>query len=86
MNEKDKMKAALCHYFSFSIIFNNNKRIECIFINYEDYLKWYHRISIIVEDNKRHSKYNLFHNIFKQKKRTQSVDLKNERKLQFNMN
>ena len=80
MNNNDKIKSALCHYFSFSLIFNNIKKIECIFISYDDFIKWFQWILIIVNENKKIKKTertseNLFYKIIKKsKKRTQSVD------------
>ena len=80
MNNNDKIKSALCHYFTFSIIFNNIKRIECVFINYEDFIKWFQWVLIIVNDNKKLKKSEskndiLFDkNIKKSKRRTQSLD------------
>ena len=80
MNNNDKIKSALCHFFSFLIVFNNKKRIECIFINYEDFIKWFQWVLIIVNDNKKLKKSEskndiLFDkNIKKSKRRTQSLD------------
>jgi hypothetical protein len=80
MNNNDKIKSALCHYFTFSIKFNNIKRIECVFINYEDFIKWFQWVLIIVNDNKKLKKSEskndiLFDkNIKKSKRRTQSLD------------
>ncbi len=88
MTDNEKIKSVLCHYFSFSIIFNNIKRIECIFINYEDFIKWYQRILLIVDNNKKQkicksSRDNLFHKPFKTIKRTQSVNSNTKRRLNF---
>ena len=74
MNNNDKIKSALCHFFSFLIVFNNKKRIECIFINYEDFIKWFQWVLIIVNDNKKHNKFeskneNLFYKIINKSKR-----------------
>ena len=80
MNNNDKIKSALCHYFTFSIKFNNIKRIQCVFINYEDFIKWFQWVLIIVNDNKKLKKSEskndiLFDkNIKKSKRRTQSLD------------
>ena len=88
MTDNEKIKSALCHFFSFSIIFNNIKRIECIFINYEDFIKWYQRILIIVDNNKKQkicesSRDKLFHKPFKIIRRTQSVNSNTKRRLNF---
>ena len=88
MTDNEKIKSVLCHYFSFSIIFNNIKRIECIFINYEDFIKWYQRILLIVDNNKKQkicksSRDNLFHKPFKTIRRTQSVNSNTKRRLNF---
>ena len=87
MNNNDKIKSALCHFFSFLIVFNNKKRIECIFINYEDFIKWFQWVLIIVNDNKKHNKFeskneNLFYKIInKSKRRTQSLDMNSINKI-----
>jgi len=88
MTDNEKIKSVLCHFFSLSIIFNTIKRIECIFINYEDFIKWYQRILIIVDNNKKQkicksSRDNLFNKPFKTIRRTQSVNSNTKRRLNF---
>ena len=53
MDDNQKIKAALCKYFSFLIIFSEEKNLEIIFINYEEFKYWYNGISLIVKDNKK---------------------------------
>ena len=88
MTDNEKIKSVLCHFFSLSIIFNTIKRIECIFINYEDFIKWYQRILLIVDNNKKQkicksSRDNLFNKPFKTIRRTQSVNSNTKRRLNF---
>lgn len=46
----DKIKAALCHYFVFEIVFNDSKeRLEIVFINYEDFKQWLNGIGTLCE-------------------------------------
>ena len=46
----DKIKAALCHYFVFEIVFNESKeRLEIVFINYEDFKQWLNGIGTLCE-------------------------------------
>lgn len=51
MEKNDKIKAALCNHFAFSLIYNNTKRIECVFVEFEDFKKWLNGISIFVESS-----------------------------------
>ena len=49
MEKNDKIKAALCNHFSFSLVYNDNKeRIECIFVDFNDFKLWLNGIATIV--------------------------------------
>ena len=52
MNQNEKIKAALCHYFAFNLILENNKIIEFIFINFEQFNLWKKCFEIILKINK----------------------------------
>jgi len=63
MPQNEKIKAALCNYFSFSFYFSienyKNVEIELIFINFEHYNLWNNLINTIVDLNKKkYIKYN----------------------------
>ena len=91
MNNTDKIKAALSHYFIISIIFNYVKRIECIFINYDDFIKWLQEILNIVEENKKNKQFesfreNKFYKIIKKSNKTQRTKSFNPRTPKSNLN
>ena len=53
MEPNDKMKAALCKYFIFSLKFKieNSPKIEFIFINYDQFNLWYNCLQYIIKIN-----------------------------------
>ena len=53
MESNDKMKAALCKYFIFSLKFKkeNSPKIEFIFINYDQFNLWYDCLQYIIKIN-----------------------------------
>ena len=57
MPQNEKIKAALCNYFSFSFSFGNDNKteIELIFINFEQYNLWNNIINSIVDLNKKNN-------------------------------
>ena len=52
LENNDKIKAALSHYFTLSINYDNNEKLECIFINFEEYNNWVSGLKMISEKNK----------------------------------
>ena len=60
MPQNEKIKAALCNYFSFSLLFGKYDKIEIelIFINFEQYNLWNNYINSIIEINKNNINYN----------------------------
>ena len=52
MEQNEKIKAGLCNFFSFVIEFYNNKKIECILINFDQFNMWLNYIEDIVNMNK----------------------------------
>ncbi len=60
MSQNEKIKAILCNFFSFSIIFgkyNDKTEIELIFINFEQYSSWNKFINTIIDLNKNRIKF-----------------------------
>ena len=55
MDQNEKIKAALCNCFAFTLIFGNNKinKVECIFINFEQFNIWNKCLETIAENNKK---------------------------------
>ncbi len=55
MDQNEKIKAALCNFFSFTLIFGNNKinKVECIFINFEQFNIWNKCLETIAENNNK---------------------------------
>ena len=55
MDQNEKIKAALCNFFAFTLIFGNNKinKVECIFINFEQFNIWNKCLETIAENNKK---------------------------------
>ena len=55
MDQNEKIKAALCNFFVFTIIFGNYKinKVECIFINYDLFNIWNKCLEMIAENNKK---------------------------------
>ena len=53
MDHNDKMKAAFCKYFTFSLNFKKKSapKIEFIFINYEQFNLWYNCLQYIIKIN-----------------------------------
>ena len=60
LDQNDKIKAALCNFFAFTILFGDYKvnRVECIFINFDLFNIWYKCLEMIAENNNK-SKNNL---------------------------
>ena len=60
MEQNEKIKAALCNFFSFTILFGDYKinKVECIFINFDLFNIWYKCLEMIAENNNK-SKNNL---------------------------
>ena len=60
LDQNDKIKAALCNFFAFTILFGDNKvnKVECIFINFDLFNIWYKCLEMIAENNNK-SKNNL---------------------------
>ena len=55
MDQNEKIKAALCNFFAFTLIFGNNKanKVECIFINFEQFNIWNKCLETIAENNNK---------------------------------
>ena len=55
MDQNEKIKAALCNFFAFTLIFGKNKinKVECIFINYEQFNIWNKCLETIAENNNK---------------------------------
>ena len=55
MEQNEKIKAALCNFFAFTIIFGNYKinKVECIFINFDLFNIWNKCLEIIAENNNK---------------------------------
>ena len=55
MDQNEKIKAALCNFFSFTILFSDSKynKVECIFINYELFNVWNKCLEMIAENNNK---------------------------------
>ena len=55
MDQNEKIKAALCNFFAFTIIFGNYKinKVECIFINYDLFNIWNKCLEMIAENNNK---------------------------------
>jgi len=58
MDQNEKIKAALCNFFAFTLIFGNNKinKVECIFINFEQFNIWHKCLETIAENNNKSKK------------------------------
>ena len=53
MDDNQKIRSALCKYFSFTILLSEEKNLEIIFINFDEFKFWYNGISLIVKNNKK---------------------------------
>ena len=55
MDQNEKIKAALCNFFVFTIIFGDYKvnKVECIFINYELFNIWQKCLEMIAQNNNK---------------------------------
>ena len=54
MDQTEKIKAALCNFFSFTLVFGKNKnKVECIFINFEQFNIWNKCLETIAENNNK---------------------------------
>ena len=55
MDQNEKIKAALCNFFAFTIKFGNYKinKVECIFINYDLFNIWNKCLEMIAENNNK---------------------------------
>ena len=55
MDQNEKIKAALCNFFAFTILFGDSKynKVECIFINYELFNVWNKCLEMIAENNNK---------------------------------
>ena len=54
MDQNEKIKAALCNFFAFTLIFGKNKnKVECIFINFDQFNIWNKCLETIVENNNK---------------------------------
>ena len=55
MDQNEKIKAALCNFFAFTLNFGNNKinKVECIFINFEQFNIWNKCLETIAENNNK---------------------------------
>ena len=53
MDDNQKIKSALCKYFSFTIVLSEEKNLEVIFLNFNEFKFWYNGISLIVKNNKK---------------------------------
>ena len=55
MDQNEKIKAALCNFFAFTIKFGNYKinKVECIFINYDLFNIWNKCLETIAENNNK---------------------------------
>jgi hypothetical protein len=54
MDQNEKIKAALCNFFSFTLVFGKNKnKVECIFINFEQFNIWNKCLETIAENNNK---------------------------------
>jgi hypothetical protein len=52
MNDNHKIKSAMCKYFTFSILLNEGRYLEIIFLNYDDFKNWFDGLSLIVNGKK----------------------------------
>jgi hypothetical protein len=67
MEQNEKIKAALCNFFSFSFSLGNrnnisNTKIDLIFINFGQFNIWLNTLSSMVKNNVKSSKINLLSN------------------------
>ena len=55
MDQNQKIKAALCNFFAFTIFFGNNKinKVECVFINFDLFNIWIKCLNMIAENNNK---------------------------------
>ena len=54
MDQNEKIKAALCNFFSFTLVFGKNKnKVECIFINFDQFNIWNKCLETIAENNNK---------------------------------
>ena len=55
IDQNEKIKAALCNFFSFTILFGNYKinKVECIFINFDLFNIWNKCLEMIAENNNK---------------------------------
>ena len=55
MDQNEKIKAALCNFYAFTILFGDYKynKVECIFINFELFNIWNKCLEIIAENNNK---------------------------------
>ena len=55
MKQDDKIRAALCNYFSFNIFIGNTRsfcsKIDLVFINYEQFNSWIKNLNMIINNN-----------------------------------
>ena len=50
MDMNDKIKAAMCHLFSFSIVCNDyREKIDIVFVSYEEFKNWLNGIGMMME-------------------------------------
>ena len=55
MDQNEKIKAALCNFFAFTLIFGKNRiyKVECIFINFQQFNFWNKCLETIAENNNK---------------------------------
>ena len=53
MEQNEKIKAAFCNYFIFTLFFEKKliSKIDFIFINYEEFNLWYNCLQYIIKMN-----------------------------------
>ena len=52
MEQSEKIRAALCNFFSFMIEFDNDKNMEIVLANFCQFITWYKYLEDIVRKNK----------------------------------
>lgn len=50
LSNNDKIKSALCSFFSFSIVLSSNEKIELIFVSYNEFKVWYNSLGYLISN------------------------------------
>jgi len=56
LEQSEKIKAALCNFFPFSLNIKNKIRVDLVFINYEQFNIWLKNMNSIIHNNIKLSK------------------------------